>query len=105
MLDLAAAQDALSAALHAYTLRTPQRTPAVTSPCGFAGKGGVINAGDVAREKRWAATITLPARTTLELAADEEVTIDQHPGRIYRIVHAPGPDAVNLERAYGVMEF
>lgn len=99
-LDLTDSQDVFSELFHAFTLRAD----AGISPCGFVAKGGVINEGDLEREKRWACTITLPARSALELEVDEEVTIDQHPGRLYRIVHAPGPNVINLERAYGAVE-
>lgn len=103
-LDLTDSQDVFSELFHGFTLRTRTRTPEASSLCGYASKGGVINEGDAEREKRWSATITLPARSTLELQPDEEVTIDQHPGRLYRIVHAPGPNVINLERAYGAVE-
>lgn len=103
-LDLASAQDAISQFFHPFMLRVPGRFPAASSPCGYAAQGGAITAADGTRVKSWTATITLPARSTLELAGDEQVTIDQHPGRTYVVVHAPGPNAINLERAYGVQE-
>lgn len=100
-LDLTGAREAFTQIFHAFTLR---RGDGSTSPCGFAARGGVINEGDAQREKRWDCTITLPATTSMELVADEEVTIDEHPGRIYRIVHAPGPGVINLQRRYGAVE-
>lgn len=103
-MDLAESQDAFTAIFHTLTLRTRSRTPEVSSACGYAARGGVIHAGDPMRERRWAATVALPARTTLALVADEEVTIDEHPGRIYRVVHAPAAGSLNLERTVGVVE-
>lgn len=100
----AAIQDLFTAYFQEFTLRTPDRTPSVSSVCGFTPRGGTVNQGDAAREKAWTATVTLPARSTLELQADERVSIDEHAGRVYRVVWAPGPDVFNLERTYGVVE-
>ena len=86
------------------TLRTTTRSPAASSPCRWRSERGSIGDSDARTEKHWSCTITLPPSSTLELQAEEEVTIDIHPGRRYRIVHAPGPGSVNVARVYGAVE-
>lgn len=103
MVDLSGARAAITTAFQLRTLRTTTRTPNVSSVAGLSPKSGATAEGAAVIETGSYA-LTLPALTTLELAPSEEITIDEIPGRLFRVVWAPPAGNLNLSRRYGVEE-
>jgi hypothetical protein len=100
-LNLTGPQDTITSFFHRFTLR---RGNGETSPCDLSARGGRLEEGAAAIQQRIEYTIELPARTTIELDLDEVVTVDETPGREYRITYAPPAEVINLGREYGAVE-
>lgn len=99
------AGDALAAALYRRTVTTVSRAPNVSSACGVSVRqGGRTTDDDPQRAERGEYLLSLPHDATLELSADELVTISGESNRIFRVVWRPVASNLGLSRRYGLEE-
>ena len=96
---------AAAALADAFDRRTLRRSAGTTTErCGLTPRSGGTREDERVEAERGAYTLRIPAASTVRLDAGETVTIDEEPGRVWRVVWTPPMGNLGLSRQYGVDE-